>query len=108
MNPERKDCADKENSNHRSHNEKSAGKVGWRGLKILCTRTDALVQKIGKQRKTRHPLIIGIEIEFLQSRRSPSSLLHLIIGIEIEFLAHPIQLENGNENMRSGMEPHPL
>jgi hypothetical protein len=65
MNPERKDCADKENSNHRSHNEKSAGKVGWRGLKILCTRTDALVQKIGKQRKTRHPLIIGIEIEFL-------------------------------------------
>jgi hypothetical protein len=38
---------------------------------------------------------------------SPSSLLYLIIGMEIRFLAHSLQLENGNENVRSGKEPYP-
>jgi hypothetical protein len=58
MNPERKDCAGKENINHRSHNKKSAGKVSHRGLKVLCAWTGALVHKTGKQRKTREGKLI--------------------------------------------------
>jgi hypothetical protein len=58
MKPERKDYAGRENSNHRSYNEKSAGNVGRRGLKVLCVRTGALVQKTGKQRKTHEGKLI--------------------------------------------------